>query len=346
MRRTRTICAIGALTAALILTGHAPAVEDCCTNVQSEQTIRNEVLGNDFCASNWFSETRLIGKFCLPLGSGYACGIQSTLTVGQEFELRGGFSIGGASVEAAATYSVSQAFQHTAGMCESCQLFASYSGAVLRQWDVSSFYPLGIKSESKRTTFYTFGNAPTIVPCCEENTNCPGCRTSGAGAGVGGGEAGMGILLDPERSPDCSAGVLGSFIVDLRVPDFIAPFGLPAWHPMNAPGATLATLNGWQKRQIMRESCAVAGFEGMPFGTLVVIDPDGSGVYFDLVADPLGLVPCPADLNCDGVLDLADIGLFVNYFLFGDIAVDFNDDGVLDLLDINAFVSGFLAGCP
>jgi hypothetical protein len=46
------------------------------------------------------------------------------------------------------------------------------------------------------------------------------------------------------------------------------------------------------------------------------------------------------------VLDLADIGLFVNYFLFGDIAVDFNDDGVLDLLDINAFVSGFLAGCP
>jgi hypothetical protein len=350
MGTTTSHGAIGALTMIAFLAGTAAGVDDCCTNAQTENSFRNENLGSALCISNWASNTRLIGKICLPLGSGYACGIQSTLTVGQEFELRAGFTVGGdvggVSVEAATTYSVSQAFQHTAGMCESCQLFASYSGAVLRQWDVSSFYPLGIKSESKRTTFYTFGNAPTIVPCCEENTNCPGCRTSGAGAGVGGGEAGMGILLDPERSPDCSAGVLGSFIVDLRVPDFIAPFGLPAWHPMNAPGATLATLNGWQKRQIMRESCAVAGFEGMPFGTLVVIDPDGSGVYFDLVTDPLGLVPCPADLNCDGVLDLADIGLFVNYFLFGDIAVDFNDDGVLDLLDINAFVSGFLAGCP
>tara|TARA_Y100001933_G_scaffold218968_1_gene227399 strand:- start:495 stop:1544 length:1050 start_codon:yes stop_codon:yes gene_type:complete len=344
--------AIGALAASLLLTGAARGVDDCCTNVQSESNTRNEVLGNDLCASNWFSDTRLVGKFCLPLGSGYACGIQNTLTVGQEFELRAGFTLGGSaggvSVEAATTYSVSQAFQHTAGACESCQLFASYSGAVLRQWDVSSFYPFGIKSQSKRTTFYTYGQAPTIMPCCEENTNCPGCRTGGNGRPGGGHGAGVGILLDPEspRDASCSGGMLGSFVVDLRVPEFIAPFGLPAWHPMNAPGTTLATLNGWQKRQIMRESCGVAAFEGTPLDTLVVIDPDGSAAFFDLVADPLGLVPCPSDMNCDGVLDLADINLFVNYFLIADIAVDFNDDGLIDLADITGFVSEFLAGCP
>jgi hypothetical protein len=87
-------------------------------------------------------------------------------------------------------------------------------------------------------------------------------------------------------------------------------------------------------------------FEGDPLQDLVVIDTDGSAVFFDLLADPLGMVPCPADLNCDGVLDLADIGLFIDYFLLGDIAVDADGNGVLDLADISAFTSGFLAGCP
>lgn len=48
-----------------------------------------------------------------------------------------------------------------------------------------------------------------------------------------------------------------------------------------------------------------------------------------------------------GVLDLADINIFINGFLnmapVADIAPPF---GVFDLGDINTFISSFLAGCP
>ena len=48
-----------------------------------------------------------------------------------------------------------------------------------------------------------------------------------------------------------------------------------------------------------------------------------------------------------GVLDLADISVFINGFLNmapeADLAEPF---GVLDLSDINAFVSSFISGCP
>ncbi|USN98643.1 MAG: hypothetical protein H6810_10800 [Phycisphaeraceae bacterium] len=57
--------------------------------------------------------------------------------------------------------------------------------------------------------------------------------------------------------------------------------------------------------------------------------------------------PCnPADLNGDGLLDLQDIGAFIDAFLAGDVDVaDLNGDGVLDLQDINRFVGAFRAGC-
>ncbi len=331
----------------------ALAVPDCCSNVTTENSTRSDVLGNDFCASSWFSTQRAVGKFCLPLGSGYACGIQNTLTVGQEFTLTAGFTIGGdvggVSVEAATTYSVSQAFQHTAGPCQSCQLYASYPNAVLRQWDVTSFYFYG-KSQKKRTTFYPNG-APTIMPCCEVNTNCPGCRVGGDGndesgsawfeadpirSGIAGGPDRAGLGIGPE----------GSYIVDLRDPDFTFFGGLPPWHPMLSPGMSLADLNGWQKRQIMREVRWMETIQGGPLAELVIFDLDGTPAFFNLAADPAGIVPCDADLNCDAVLDLADVGLFINYFLFMDVAVDYDATGVIDLGDIGIFIGSFLSGCP
>jgi hypothetical protein len=47
-----------------------------------------------------------------------------------------------------------------------------------------------------------------------------------------------------------------------------------------------------------------------------------------------------------GVLDLADLGTFVQAFLMEDPPADFNADGIFDLRDLMAFVNSFLAGCP
>jgi hypothetical protein len=58
--------------------------------------------------------------------------------------------------------------------------------------------------------------------------------------------------------------------------------------------------------------------------------------------------PCsPADMAQPyGVLDLADLGTFVQAFLMEDPPADFNADGIFDLRDLMAFVNSFLAGCP
>lgn len=56
---------------------------------------------------------------------------------------------------------------------------------------------------------------------------------------------------------------------------------------------------------------------------------------------------CPADLTNDGLLDLADVIVFVTAFTSGDLVVDLAEPhGLLDLADIVAFASAFNAGCP
>ena len=63
----------------------------------------------------------------------------------------------------------------------------------------------------------------------------------------------------------------------------------------------------------------------------------------------------PADDGCTiadladprGVLDLADIAVFVTAFNNGELAADLAEPiGVIDLADISAFVVSFTAGCP
>lgn len=341
-----------ALVSLVFLCGSAIGVEDCCTNTFTENVPRTWVNKGVLCSAVWSSQRREIGKFCLPLGAGYSCGTQTTLTVGQEFTMSASFTIGGdmggATVGASTTYSVSQAFTHTSGNCQSCQLFASYGGAALRTWNVQRFYPVVGDSQENITIFSTFGQAPTIMPCCEVNNNCAGCPE-------GEGELPNGT---PDRplffeqidarpfSGELGIGPMNTLIVDLRVPSFFSPvLGLPAWHPMHSPGSTLATLNGWQKHKIMREVREYEVNQGMPLAELVVIDTDGTPTAWNLIADPFGIVPCPADMNVDGVLDLADIGRWVDYFLLGDPTADLFPDGVLDLSDVNGFVAEFLNGC-
>ena len=56
---------------------------------------------------------------------------------------------------------------------------------------------------------------------------------------------------------------------------------------------------------------------------------------------------CPADLEQDGVLDLADLVAFVSAFTSADPLADFAEpEGVFDLADLVAFVTAFNAGCP
>ncbi|HHN79113.1 MAG TPA: hypothetical protein ENK11_10650, partial [Phycisphaerales bacterium] len=57
--------------------------------------------------------------------------------------------------------------------------------------------------------------------------------------------------------------------------------------------------------------------------------------------------PCVADINGDGVLDLADISAFISAFLAQDPAADLAPPaGVFDLADLGTFIQAFLAGCP
>lgn len=68
---------------------------------------------------------------------------------------------------------------------------------------------------------------------------------------------------------------------------------------------------------------------------------------FDLVGAIIRLTPdCVADLNGDGLLDLADVNAFVAAFLSHDAIADLNGDDVFDLADVSAFVTSFVAGCP
>lgn len=67
----------------------------------------------------------------------------------------------------------------------------------------------------------------------------------------------------------------------------------------------------------------------------------GSGLFVFDIDDP-----CPADLDCNFLLDLADINAFIQGFSSHSPAGDLNGDGLWDLSDIGIFVASFKGGCP
>ncbi|TVS08208.1 MAG: hypothetical protein EA423_02025 [Phycisphaerales bacterium] len=58
------------------------------------------------------------------------------------------------------------------------------------------------------------------------------------------------------------------------------------------------------------------------------------------------VIPSPADLTGDGIVDADDFFLFLQLFAAGDPRADFNNDGVIDADDFFAFLTAFAAGCP
>lgn len=83
-----------------------------------------------------------------------------------------------------------------------------------------------------------------------------------------------------------------------------------------------------------------------PNGTETVLADLPAGRY-TIIAPNSTPVCGPADLNTDGILDLADIQLFVAAFTTQSPPADLAPPiGVWDLSDIQVFVAAFTAGCP
>jgi hypothetical protein len=57
-------------------------------------------------------------------------------------------------------------------------------------------------------------------------------------------------------------------------------------------------------------------------------------------------VSCPADLDANGRLDFADLGLFLSGFGAGLPVADLNGDAAVNFLDVSAFLEAFGRGCP
>ena len=59
-----------------------------------------------------------------------------------------------------------------------------------------------------------------------------------------------------------------------------------------------------------------------------------------------GTAPCPSDLNGDGIINTADLGLLLAAFGTNDTAVDINNDGVADTADLGILLADFDSTCP
>lgn len=113
----------------------------------------------------------------------------------------------------------------------------------------------------------------------------------------------------------------------------------------------------------------VDGANGFPFGQIVVAGAGTSdctialnGVQRSLRAiafrcvvanacdnvtsNPATLTICPADFNCDGVLDPDDLSDYIGcFFTPACTAADFNGDGFADPDDLSDYIGAFFGGC-
>ncbi|MCB9838518.1 MAG: hypothetical protein H6813_04200 [Phycisphaeraceae bacterium] len=56
--------------------------------------------------------------------------------------------------------------------------------------------------------------------------------------------------------------------------------------------------------------------------------------------------PCPADINGDGAIDTADLGILLSNFGTADPGSDLNNDGTVDTADLGILLSQFGTSCP
>jgi len=90
----------------------------------------------------------------------------------------------------------------------------------------------------------------------------------------------------------------------------------------------------------------------LPSGGTYFIHVNGSGGFgateqlydldVDVTLDPI--VGCVADLNGDGTVDTADLGILIGVFGGSDPNADLNDDGIVDTADLGILI-GVFGGC-
>lgn len=343
-RRLHTIAPL--LTLALAGAAASAQVADCCTDVRWKASPAVDMPSPiKVCQSDGY----LYGSFCFPFGTAFGCGVQSTLTVGQSFALNAGFSAGGVEIGAATTFSVSEAFAFTSGVCQRCRLFAQYRGGQfwpsLRFWSCEVFY--GFWSFNMNHVIFKPNGGAIVRPCCEVDNTCPGCprppAESGASPGCGDDHGTEGDSEEPVDPGDNFDGP-SVFIFELAG-SFVTNGEVPSGHPILNGGSHFDSLNQWHRCQIMQLVQETEAETGQVFGELIVRDPDGTPHFVDLVSNPRGLCQCEIDYNDDGFLDATDINAFVNFFQNSDGAADLAFDRIFDLNDVIRFVQLFTTNC-
>ncbi|MCB9838412.1 MAG: hypothetical protein H6813_03655 [Phycisphaeraceae bacterium] len=68
-------------------------------------------------------------------------------------------------------------------------------------------------------------------------------------------------------------------------------------------------------------------------------------IRYDATQVVLVYAPCPEDLNGDGAVDTADLGILLGQF-GGAGSADLNNDGVVDTADLGILLGAFGSGCP
>jgi hypothetical protein len=126
--------------------------------------------------------------------------------------------------------------------------------------------------------------------------------------------------------------------VDLRPSNTPLNQAIDTWHEFVIP---LARDADWTRTE--------TGTPDLSETHAIELHADTWGYGFTLWLDGVRFTPrsCPADLAPPfGMLDLADIVAFVQWFQAGNPIADIDANGLYDLSDINEFIGGFVAGCP
>ena len=109
-------------------------------------------------------------------------------------------------------------------------------------------------------------------------------------------------------------------------------------------------INGIDANEVSGRSVSSAGdVNGDGIGDLIIgapfADPNGfrsgeSYIVFGRAA------VCAADLNTDGVIDTADLGILIGQFGTAGPDADLNGDGVVDTAELGILIGGFGSKCP
>ena len=85
------------------------------------------------------------------------------------------------------------------------------------------------------------------------------------------------------------------------------------------------------------------GADDLIIGALFA-DPNGpySGESYVI----FGRLDCPGDLNLDGVIDTADLGILIGQFGTAGPGADINGDGVVNTADLGILIGAFSTACP